>query len=124
MAGTYILRKFHSKRGDLPAKQVVHSADGAVDISLKNFTDTVVITKGSAAAITLAAPVAAHNGMRVTFIAASAYAHTITQSSDGFNGGGASKDVATLGGALGDGLTVEAYNLKWYVVSNINATLG
>jgi len=58
------------------------------------------------------------------FIAGSAQAHVVTQTTPGFNGGGASVDVATFGGALGDNMLLEAYNGAWYTVSTRNVTLG
>lgn len=130
MPETYILRRFHSKMRDLPRKQVLASGDGAISIALKDFPDTVLITKGSAAALTLAAPTAGsparggHDGMRITIYSTTAYAHTVTNTSPGFNNLSTSGDVGTFGAAVGNYLVVEAYNGIWYTVGNLNVTLA
>jgi hypothetical protein len=128
--GTYILRKFGSKQGDLPREQKVVTGDLTVDLSFGNIVDTYILTKGSAAAITLGAPTAGkpkaggHDGLVLHFIAGSAQAHVVTNASPGFNGAGAGKDTATFGGALGDSFVVEAYNGAWYILSSVNITLS
>lgn len=130
MPDTFILRRFHSKRRDLPNKQTLAAADGAIDISLKNFSDTILITKGTAAALTLAAPTAGvpakggHDGMRMTIYSTTAAAHTVTQTTPGFNNGSTASDVGTFGAAIGNWITVEAYNGIWYVVGSLNVTLA
>jgi hypothetical protein len=128
--GTYILRKYHSKLSDLPASQLLVAGDLTVDTTRGGIYSTYILTKGGAAAITLGAPVAGkpsaggQDGFQIKFIAGSAQAHVVTNASPGFNGGGSSKDVATFGGALGDQLSLEAYNGAWYIVSATNITLG
>lgn len=84
----------------------------------------VVITKGSIAALTISAPLVSQNGTRIRIFSTTAFAHTITFATVGFNGLGASGDVATFGGAIGDGMTIEAYNGNWYVTSRTNVTLA
>lgn len=127
---TYVLRRFHSQMGDLPRAQVIASADGAVDISRNNFPDTVIITKGTAAALTLAAPTAGkpsrggHDGLRIRFVSTTAAAHTVTNSSPGFNNGSTASDVGTFAAAIGNGFEVEAYNGIWYIIANINVTFA
>lgn len=105
----------------LPQSQVV-SADGAITIK----DGVVVITKGSAAAVTLADPTATtDDGKILTVISATAYAHTLSNAAgSGFNGGGSGSDVGTFGGAKGDGIVLMAYQGDWYVVSKTNVTLG
>lgn len=83
----------------------------------------VVITGGSATAVTLSAPGYSDNGMRIRFVAGSAHAHTVTYAT-GFNAGGASLDVATFGGAIGDGFEVVAHNGTWLTTNLTNVTLG
>lgn len=130
MPDTFILRRFHSKQRDLPRKQTLIAADGAIDISLKNFSDTILITKGTAAAITLAAPTAGvpakggHDGLRMTIYSTTAAAHTVTQTTPGFNNGSTASDVGTFGAAIGNWIQVEAYNGIWYVVGSLNVTLA
>ncbi len=100
---------------------VAASANGAVSVR----PCTVYITKATAAALTLADPAASDNGVSIHFVSTTAAAHTISNAAgSGFNAGGTGSDVATLGGAKGDGLSVTAYGGKWYVTGNINATLA
>lgn len=96
------------------------SADGAVAVGDKD----VFITKAGVCAMTLASPTATtHDGVIMRFVAATANAHTLTITA-GFNGGGASKDVATFGGAVGDTVAVEAYQGVWYILNSTNITLA
>jgi hypothetical protein len=80
---------------------------------------TVVITKtGSLAAMTLAAPTAAQDGLLLTVTSATAFAHTITATSlieDGVTGG--AKTTATFAAFAGATIVLVAYNLKWHTVS-------
>lgn len=94
----------------------VDNANGA--IALKN--GVVMITKGSAAAMTLAAPVAGTDDRkRLTIISTGAFAHTVTTPTNGING---SKHIATFA-AVGDRLELIAYQGVWYAV-NTNTTLS
>jgi hypothetical protein len=103
-----------------------YSASGAIDIK----EGTAVLTKAGVGVMTLAAPTAGapaaggDDGKVLRVISATAQAHTLTQSSDGFNAGGSGSDVGTFGGAIGDGIVLVAYNAKWLVVSKTNVTLG
>lgn len=79
--------------------------------------------------MTIADPTATtHDGVTLTFIAATANAHTLSNAAGSgfFSSGGGTKDVATWGGAIGDGFSIIAYQGKWYIdprgVTNI--TLG
>lgn len=98
------------------------SADGAITIPEH---DTVYfITKGTAAALTLAAPTATtHDGLTLKIISTTAAAHTVTHT-EGFGGGTTSRDVATFGGAISDGMEIVAYQGVWYVANTRNVTLG
>ena len=99
----------------------VASANGA--IASKN--GTVVITKGSAAALTLAAPTATTDDWkRLTIVSSTAAAHTITNSSPGFNGGGSGSDVATMAASIGSTLELVAYQGVWLVANSIGITLA
>lgn len=88
----------------------VISGDGAITIQ-----DSVVfLTKGSAAAITLAAPTAVtHDGMRIDIIAATAQAHVVTVTGAA---GGTGQDVGTFGGAINDSTSLIARNGNWYII--------
>jgi hypothetical protein len=98
------------------------SANGAI----ASKSGVVMITKtGALAAMTLAAPVAGtDDGKLLTVVAATAFAHTVTNASPGFNNAGASGDVATFGGAIGDSMQVVAFNGRWHVLALRNVTLA
>lgn len=103
------------------------TADGAITITAYN--KIFAITKAGVAAMTIVDPTATtHDGVELTFIATTANAHTLDNSAGSgfFSSGGATKDVATFGGAIGDGLTIVAYQGKWYIKpsSDKNITLG
>ena len=106
----------------IQAKSAVVAAlvDGAIAIK----SGVVMITKATAAALTLATPTTGQNGTRITILAQTAAAHTVTAATIGFNEGGATTDVATFGGAIGDGMTVVAYNGEWYTENIRNVTLA
>ncbi len=88
----------------------VKSANGAI----ASKSGVVVITKGSAAALTLAAPTAGDDdGGVLRIIAGTAFAHTVTFAA-GPNGG--SSHVVTFG-RVGDQITAVAYNGAWYLVN-------
>lgn len=98
----------------------VAADDGA--ISLKS--GIVAITKGTAAALTLAAPVAGDDDGKVLVIDShSAAAHTVTVAG-GLRGAGTSADVGTFGAAIGNGVTLYAYNGAWYPIRNTNVTFA
>lgn len=103
----------------VPPTQVA-SADGAITIT----DGRVAITKGSAAALTLAAPTSGVDDFKTLIIfATTAHAHTVTVSG-GVNGAGASGDVGTFGGARGDAMHLIAYGGVWYTVALRNVTLA
>lgn len=104
----------------LANKIQVAAANGAIAIQ----DSVVVITKGTAAAMTLGTPTAAQNGTVITIVSATAAAHTVTAATIGFNAGNAASDVGTFGGAIGDGFSVVAYGGEWYTLTNTNVTLG
>lgn len=99
----------------------VYDADGAIDPT----ADNVVLTKGSAAAMTLAAPSQGAEGHELTIVAGSAYAHVVTATDlidDGVTGG--AKDTITLGAFVGATATLIAYNKKWVLKSKTVATVA
>lgn len=116
------LRPFNGRPGDIRALQQVMSANGAITIKHGH----VLVTKAGVCAMTLAAPVAGvDNGCVLVIDSQTANAHTLTLSG-GLRGVGASADVGTFGGAIGDGVTLYAYNGAWYPVpsSNQNVTFA
>jgi hypothetical protein len=102
----------------------IQAIDGAVVITPENKNHFV--TKAGVCALTVADPTAGlHDGTVLRFVATTANAHTLSNAAgSGFNAGGATKDVATFGGAIGDGLTIVAYGGKWHLVASTNITLG
>jgi hypothetical protein len=111
------------KDGAVPTRQTVTLADANGAIAAKD--GLVVVTKGTAAALTLAAPTAAtDDGKVIVVISSTAAAHTITQTTPGFNGGGAASDVATFAAAIGNSIELVAYNGVWLVTNLTGVTLG
>jgi hypothetical protein len=127
--GTYILRKYHSKMSDVPASQFLATGNLTVDTTRGGIYSTYILTKGTAASVTLASPlvgkpeVGGQDGFQVKFICGSAVAHLVSTSA-GFNGAGAGTVKATFGAALGNSFTVEAYNGAWYTIAVNGATFG
>lgn len=102
----------------------VASANGTIAFPEQGIK-TVFITKGTACAITLSAPVAGtHDGCGIRFIACTAAAHTVTASTIGFNEGNTTGDVGTFGGAIGDGFEVFAYQGELYTTNVVNVTFA
>lgn len=101
--------------------QVV-SADGAITIK----EGLVVITKGSAAVITLADPVAGIDDSKVLHVYSNtAFAHTVTLTS-GLAGVGAGADVGTFTAAAANRFAVFAYQGFWYLYGGaaVNVTFA
>lgn len=103
----------------LPTQEI--TADGAITIK----SGIVILNKAGAIAATLADPTATtDDGKVLTVISKTAQAHTVTIAG-GLNGGGASADVGTFGGAIGDQFTVVAWAGKWYKrTAPINVTFA
>lgn len=98
-----------------------YNTSGAISIA----SQVALLTEAGASAMTLAAPTATtHDGIIIHIIATTANAHTVTATTIGFNAGDAGADVGTFGGAIGDMISVVAYQGEWYVLNNINVTLA
>jgi len=83
-----------------------------------------VVTKAGVAALTLAAPTATtDDGVIITIFSNTAFAHTLTATGL-LNTGSASVNVATFAAFAGAGLTLEAYQGKWMVISQIGVTFS
>ena len=111
------------KADTIVGREVVtaYTADGAIAIS----NGIKTIGKGSAAAMTVAAPTAAQEGTVMRIIAKTAYAHVITFTGKTLDDGtSATKLKATTAAYVGSGITVVAINLRWVLVSNTAATLA
>ncbi len=97
----------------------VASGDGAISIK----SGVVVITKATAAALTLAAPTAGADDGNVLWIdSTTAAAHTITLAG-GLRGAGAGADVGTMTAAIGNGIGLYAYNGAWYPIPGTNTNV-
>lgn len=109
-----------------PTPVAAVAASGAITIPA--FNKAFMITKSSAgAAMTIVDPTATtHDGVILHFIATTAQAHSLDNSAGSgfFSSGGSTKDVATFGGAIGDRLSILAYQAKWYILDSLNITLG
>lgn len=92
------------------------AGDGAIPIDQDR---TVLLTKGSAAAITVAAPGAANIGRRITVTAGSDFAHVVTFTGATLHDGTTGGHTTWTGAAFqGTSLTFEAVTAaKWNVVS-------
>lgn len=94
--------------------QTVYAEDGAIAIA----THTAVLTKAGVNAMTLAAPAADDNGVRVTVISATNNAHTVTVPTDkGHDGTTGVNELFTFAAFAGASMVLEAYEQAWYVVS-------
>jgi len=106
---------------DMPIQS--YGADGA--IAIPGNESLILIDKATAAALTIANPSLGQTGLRLTIMAETAQAHTVTApAATGFNGGTSASDVATFGGAKGDNFIIQAVAGQWNVVVAKNVTLG
>ena len=123
MPQLYNLKAGVSTQADLltaPDYITAASADGAITIQ----SGTVVITKGTACALTLGTPTTAQNGTIIRIISATAAAHTVTAATIGFNAADAAGDVGTFAAAIGNNLIVVAYGGEWLVLGNTGVTIA
>lgn len=94
--------------------------DGAITIT----PGTVVLSKGSAAAITLAAP-ASQDGTKITVTSTTAFAHVITfPATTLFNGTTGAKTTATFAAFKGASVVFIAIGTSWLVEAVNNVTIG
>ena len=124
MSALLNLKRGVADNSDISQVFNVASANGAISIPDRG-RKHVFITKGTAAALTLAAPTATtHDGVEIVIVSTTAAAHTVTVATAGMNGLGASGDVGTFGAAVGNGMTLVAYQGNWYLTCNIGVTLA
>lgn len=97
--------------------------DGAIDVASLVENTTIVVTKATAAALTLAAPSRAQDGLVVTILSATAAAHTVTYT-PGFYGDTTLSDVATFAAKAGASMTIVARGGTWGVQALANVTLA
>ena len=67
--------------------------------------------------MTIQAPDVADDGKHLIILTDEAVAHTLTNTTPGFNGGSTLSDVATYS-AIGDTLEIVAINGVWQIVGN------
>ena len=108
---------------DLALGVEVESANGAIGIK----EGTAVITKGTAAALTLVAPTAGlpaaggDYGKALRIVSTTAAAHTVTTPSNKING---ASHIATFAAAIGNFQVLFAYNGVWYALASAGITLS
>lgn len=116
MSGLLNLKRGVADTSDIVRVVEAISTNGAISIPDRG-DKTVFITKGSGGAYTLAAPTTTvHDGVRITIVSTTAFAHTVTATTIGTNDGGTASDVGTFGAAKGNNFTVEAYAGDWWVI--------
>lgn len=105
-----------------PTPVITITTTGAIPLASGSY----VITKASAALMTLAAPVTGvQDGTLIKVYSSTAAAHTITATTLLENGGsGAPYTTVTFGAFIGSSITLRAYGGVWYVVSSSSATLS
>ena len=112
--------QFPSQDGTaLPDRTYTYGASGALALA-----PGLHILKGPSGSVTmtLAAPTAAQNGLRMTITAATSQAYTVTVTA-GFGGLGGSFDVATYN-AIGDTLVIQVVNGVWNVIGNVGVSIA
>jgi hypothetical protein len=87
----------------------------------------VMLTKTSAGAYTLAAPIpglpaaGGNDGQLLNIICITAFAHTVTTPANKING---NKTTITFAAAAGNNVQLEAYQGVWYVTNGLGQTLS
>lgn len=107
--------------GEVSNPHTVMAADGAVPVK----SGYVFITKAGVCAMTITDPVSGvDDGKRLVLISETANAHTLTRATTGFNDGGGGGDLATWGGAKGDGMALVARAGKWWTEYTRNVVIN
>lgn len=100
---------------------VTYSAAGAIAIPVQN--TLVVLNGGAARAMTLAGPGKDQDGLTLTVLNASAYAHTVTYTA-GFYGDTTSSDVITFAAKAGASFICVARGGTWGLLGLTNCTIA
>jgi hypothetical protein len=114
--GAFTIR---TKQQALLADFNVVSASGALPTNLPG---RFLITKAGVAALTLAAPALADDGMKMEIISDTAQAHTITATGLYADGAG-HVNLATFAAQIGASIRLMARQGKWYVLSVQGVTM-
>ena len=111
----------------LQASEQANTQPALVNGAITIASGRVPITKAGVAALTLAQPIAGpasaggHDGCALTIYDTTGHAHTVTTSANGING---ADHIATFGGAVGNSITLQAYNGVWYATALSSVTLS
>ena len=107
--------------GSISPKIVTYADSGAIAVE----SHVAVLTKSTAAAMTLLIPTTAQNGTQITIVAGTSAAH-VTTCTNGFWAGetGGPFNKVTTAAFIGSSATLIAYNGIWMVVSDQIATVG
>jgi hypothetical protein len=105
--------------------------NAAADGAIQSKSGEVVLSKGSAGAYTLAAPIAGlpyatppgDDGKVLRIVAVTAFAHVVTSPVRGFNGKAAS-GTSTWTAAKGNAVVLMAFNGDWYSVSTLGVAIA
>jgi len=112
---------FNNNGNAVPSDVVVNvqtiTGDGAVTIK----SGIVILSKGSAAAITIAVP--DQDGQVLFIVTSTAQAHVITQATDGFNAKGSS-GTCTYTAAVGNAVTLVSQGGHWWATTKTGVTLA
>lgn len=95
------------------------SADGAIPL----VSGLYFVTKASAAALTLAAPTTAQDGMKIEVTSDTAFAHVITATGL-LKTGTATVNISTFAAFAGASITMVARGGKWNVIANVATVLS
>jgi hypothetical protein len=95
------------------------TANGAIN---PHASANYIITKAGVLAATLAAPTAGtDDGVTITITSSTAFAHTLTATGL-LNTGSAAVNLATFAAFAGAGLTLQAFNGTWNILSSVGIT--
>jgi hypothetical protein len=83
----------------------------------------IILNSDTTTAYTLVDPTPGSAGRRLTIMAGTADAYTVTNTT-GYNGAGTTGDVATFGGAKGDNMVIRASATQWLIEDLRNVTVG
>ena len=107
-----------------PSQQSQIRLSGAADAISPHLSHAYVVTKAGVDAMTLAAPTAGtDDGITITISSNTANAHTLTATGL-LQTGTASVNVATFAAQKGAGLTLQAFQGKWMVMSAVGITFS
>lgn len=95
------------------------SGDGAITVQ----SGIVLLTKGSAAAITLAAP-SSQDGTEITITSTTDFAHVVTVTGGMWDGTATTNTTATFPVVAGGAVTLVAFGTDWYVTNIQGVTVA